>query len=347
MRQVGQAKLGFYPTPKRIVEDIIRLLDIEPKGRILDPCCGEGEALSLLKNVFPETVTYGVELDNGRYEKSKEKVDYCLNCDAVGELKITNGVFDLLWENPPYDDDIKGADGKSLRLEKKFLMSHERYLNEKGGILVFIIPLHVLKHVKSILIKYADLQVLSFPEGEYEIYKQIVVLGRTTRSISSSLLTSNREYLENIIATVPMERAYDYLETTSDCDRIYKTSANTTELKTFYTSRINPEEAMELIKKSPLETIFSSFIETKEITSIRPMAELTEGHLAMLIAAGMMDGLLEARGERFVVKGFVQSMLKEREEFATDSMKLIRRTQYKITVNAINLTKKEFVRIAA
>ena len=56
MRLAAQAKGGFYPTPPRVVDLIAELIHT-PSGsynlgretlRILDPCCGAGEALAQL-----------------------------------------------------------------------------------------------------------------------------------------------------------------------------------------------------------------------------------------------------------------------------------------------------------
>ena len=51
MRLAAQAKGGFYPTPPRVVEMIASLMQDrsiargETTLRILDPCCGAGDAL--------------------------------------------------------------------------------------------------------------------------------------------------------------------------------------------------------------------------------------------------------------------------------------------------------------
>ena len=56
MRLAAQAKGGFYPTPPRVV-DLLADLIYAPAGayarrqdtlRILDPCCGAGEAVAQL-----------------------------------------------------------------------------------------------------------------------------------------------------------------------------------------------------------------------------------------------------------------------------------------------------------
>jgi hypothetical protein len=80
----------------------------------------------------------------------------------------------------------------------------------------------------------------------------------------------------------------------------------------------------------------------KELKNIRPLSPLTEGHLAMLIAAGMMDGYVETpEGERLVVKGFINAYNKESK---IDDKTVIRKT-YEITVKAVNLTSREMMTI--
>ena len=84
MRLAAQAKGGFYPTPPRVVDLIADLINT-PSGyynrgrntlRILDPCCGAGEALAQLAqrldrpNAIP-IQTYGVELHRDRAQEAE------------------------------------------------------------------------------------------------------------------------------------------------------------------------------------------------------------------------------------------------------------------------------------
>ena len=88
MRLAAQAKGGFYPTPPRVVDLIAELIHT-PSGhynrgretlRILDPCCGAGEALAQLAqrldrpNAIP-IETYGVELHRDRAQEAEERLD--------------------------------------------------------------------------------------------------------------------------------------------------------------------------------------------------------------------------------------------------------------------------------
>jgi type I restriction-modification system DNA methylase subunit len=63
--------MGHYPTPPSVVE-LIRNYLAFPPGQFssLDPCCGEGTALT---GLVAETsaITYGVELDQRAEEQSR------------------------------------------------------------------------------------------------------------------------------------------------------------------------------------------------------------------------------------------------------------------------------------
>ena len=84
MRLAAQAKGGFYPTPDKVVDMIATLIDTPrlsyySRGktvRILDPCCGAGEAVAQLAECLgrPNTLpieTFGVELHKDRAEEAK------------------------------------------------------------------------------------------------------------------------------------------------------------------------------------------------------------------------------------------------------------------------------------
>ena len=84
MRLAAQAKGGFYPTPDRVVDMIADLIGT-PSGyyyhnretlRVLDPCCGVGDAVDRLAqrlhgaSAIP-VETYGVELHRDRGLKTR------------------------------------------------------------------------------------------------------------------------------------------------------------------------------------------------------------------------------------------------------------------------------------
>ena len=113
MRLAAQAKGGFYPTPEKVV-DFIATLIRAPAGyyyrnreviRILDPCCGAGEAVAQLgerltqDNTMP-IETYGVELHTDRAEEAASRLHRTLaaphpGCGPVPDLHRQPGVRHL------------------------------------------------------------------------------------------------------------------------------------------------------------------------------------------------------------------------------------------------------------
>ena len=184
MRLAAQAKGGFYPTPEKVVEFIATLIRA-PAGyycrnrdvlRILDPCCGAGEAVAQLgerlaqDNTMP-IETYGVELHTDRAEEAASRLHRTLAADLF-QTSIGNQAFGICLLNPPYDHDPE-----SKRTEHAFLTHSTRYLND-GGLLVFIVPRQRLavsaKHLASY---YYRLRCWAFPHPEREAFDQVVVMG--------------------------------------------------------------------------------------------------------------------------------------------------------------------------
>ena len=115
MRLAAQAKGGFYPTPPGVVDRIAGLVQ-PPAGRyvkdgetlrILDPCCGAGEALARMAGRLGRysstpIETFGVELHRDRAEDARDRLDRVLAADLFA-TSMANGAFGLLYLNPPYD----------------------------------------------------------------------------------------------------------------------------------------------------------------------------------------------------------------------------------------------------
>ena len=134
-RQMNSVRLGYYPTDPAHVAYIRRAL-VFPEGKtvnLLDPCCGEGNALSQL-GAGENAATYGAELDDSRAEAAQEQLDHV----AMGSYyfsRISRSAFHLLFLNPPYLQLYGGA-----RSEKRFLGEGYDHLM-LGGVLACIIPL--------------------------------------------------------------------------------------------------------------------------------------------------------------------------------------------------------------
>ena len=143
MRLAALAKGGYYPTPLRVVDLVAQVL-YGARGhgrsadtlRVLDPCCGAGDALAQFAGLLQDrsTVpveTFGVELHRERAEQAAEVLDRVLSCDLFATT-IANNAFGVLLLNPPYD-----WDKEDKRVEHAFLTHTTRYLTDGG-----LLPVH-------------------------------------------------------------------------------------------------------------------------------------------------------------------------------------------------------------
>jgi hypothetical protein len=182
MRPPAIERMGYYPTDEPVVE-IIRtyLKPSEEKGRLFDPCAGEGKAASILGNAL-NCETLGVELSPDRAEKAQIVMNKVFQAPWQACV-LSDESVSWLYLNPPYDFDRfdespvqKG--GSSKRLEWDFLKTtHSKLI--RGGLLTYIIPQKILGMVEVARLlagHYEAITINRFPDGLYEKYKQVVVL---------------------------------------------------------------------------------------------------------------------------------------------------------------------------
>jgi len=339
-------KMGFYPTPVEVVEEISKMLNVAQGARLIDTCCGEGEALKIIAKGNPAE-TYGVELDRERFLKARENLDHVLWADALHEFVSSRGAFSLLWLNPPYDTSDGGEDQERTRLEVKFLKKHWPYL-QNGGVLVYIAPFMILQRVAVFFQRRCkDLAILSFPDKQYWNFKQVVVICVKERPRKDEA-TWNMDLFQAAIR-IGENVAPDKMPTTADAGLEYQVppSKEMHEDFVFRSFRLDPDEALESLKTSPVWDKARNYVfPPAGMTNIRPLMPLREGHLAMLLASGMMNGeVIGDNGQRLIVKGSVKTAADRKVEETKDTISTAETTHHEITVRAICFDPLEIVTI--
>ena len=301
MRLAGQAKGGYYPTPPRVV-DYIRSLLMAPIRysrnrdqivRLLDPCCGPGDALRQLADSIKRSMTvetYGVELQTERAEQAAEQLDHALASDLF-RCSIANRTFNLLWLNPPYDHDREDK-----RVEHAFLTHCTRYL-EPSGVLVYIIPrAQIATSARFLTTNYARVRAWAFPQPEIEQFNQVVVIGLRKEHPRPDAGAMN-DLLGSIDELTPLRQ---------DLQPVYDVGHSPPGAAMFTTRVIDFQKAVAEARARGLwtqEEITDAFWPPSD-RSTRPLMPLRKGHLAMLVAAGFLDNLeLETPESRVLVKG--------------------------------------------
>jgi len=335
MRLAAQAKMGYYPTPESVTTIITSYLRRQRHGliRILDPCAGEGVALGVIgEHLGAET--YGIELDLQRGERAKRILTKSLVTD-YGNTRISHASFSLLWLNPPYDWAARGdALEASERCERAFLRDCIPYLCSEG-ILVYLIPQRRLDgHVARILsYRFTDITVYRFPEKEYRNFKQLVIFGVLKKRPDKD--DNLAEYLKKCgeqKAVIP------YLP--ENPPRIYEVPLSAKAHFLFRSKDIDPGELGEELRE------YGLFPQLKEMTTplrvierIRPIMPLRHGHLAQVLACGLMNGVVRDRDGQnpLLVKGVTRKEVHRTVEMEGDLERHIERDEIKVRIHAFNL----------
>jgi tRNA1(Val) A37 N6-methylase TrmN6 len=335
MRLAAQAKMGYYPTPDSITPIIAKYFKRQHDGliRMLDPCAGEGTAINLVGDRL-QAETYGIEIDLERGKKAKELLSRCLITDYEN-TKISHGSFSLLWLNPPYDWATRDNEiEKSERYERTFLRDCIPYLCA-GGILVYLIPQRRLDgHIARMLsYRFEQISVFRFPKEEYEAFKQLVIFGifkkKPDKDSSAAEYLKNCGQLKAVIPYLPQRPPY-----------VYEVPVSPTKANFIFRSKeIDPDELAEEIQKHGL---FNQF---KEMTTpvrmaekIRPIMPLRHGHLAQILACGLMNGIVWDRHKKnpLLVKGMTKKEVKHSVETEDGVEKHIETEEIKITIHAFD-----------
>ncbi len=339
VRLAGQAKAGFYPTPPRVTGMIANLItpaeeDSRAPGvlRILDPCCGAGEAAAQLADGLRERSaipieTYGVELHRERAQAAAAALDRSLSADLFS-TSIANEAFGVLFLNPPYDHDQE-----KKRTEHAFL-THSTLHLRKGGLLVFIVPRARLgTSARFLSAHYEQVRLWDFPSPEREAFGQAVLMGHRRAEPLADPRTENeihrwaREEAEG--PEYPDRPAYRALTAPGG--------------GVLFTNRsVDPVLAVSEARQNGLwnSPKITGSLRPPENARTRPLMPLRRGHLAMLIAAGFLNNLClqDPEGRRILVKGRTEKKTVLAEETETSE---VYRDQLRTTVTVLDLGSGE------
>ena len=345
MRLAAQSKGGFYPTPPRVVDLIATLVRV-PSGyyyrnrevlRILDPCCGAGEAVAQLAERLSEpgsapVETCGVELHRDRAEQAEGRLDRTLAADLF-QTSIANGAFGLAFVNPPYDHDAE-----KKRTEHSFLVHCTRYLTE-SGLLVFIVPRRRLPvSARYLAAHYQRLRCWAFPDPERQVFDQVVLAGY--RKMEPHLDEHAEREVREWAGGEP-EELYP-----STYPELHAPTTPAGEVL-FAPRTVDPTAAASEARRSGLwtSTEITDSLWPSRSQNTRPLMPLRRGHMAMLTAAGFLDNLcLQADGQRILVKG---RTTKEKVLAEATAETETYRERLKTTVVALDLGDGEITDIEA
>lgn len=330
MRPAGKLKMGYYPCPTRVVEMVASHILRPGQGNMIalaDPCAGEGQAVMQLRDLLGgarQVYSYGVELDRERREHCRS-LDWTkfIGGDALIGVDWPKYAYDILWFNPPYDDDKEFK-----RLENRFFIQlvRNKRIIKPGGLFIGILPRRTLPVIATELLNMLDgapnedgkndpyPAVYVFPDPEYDEFEQVVVLGIVRRRA--------RGMVDGAALDAWVEAAHS-----DDCpvlDYAYDKEGKSTAkwpgaVNPFWTDKQKPADFMTLIG-DPVATAhlawksgWMSDVNLRETCfgrrqqKVQTLRKLNKSHLAAAIAAGFFNGeVIDGTPEGFrkeMVKG--------------------------------------------
>jgi len=294
-REASRAQQGHFPTQDRIVQAISRLIKPENNAVVLDAGCGTGAALSSLRQHWgdDQAVTMmGIESDLSRAQAAAQSFDTSVWA-PIEDCRLIGGGVDLLWFNPPYDR-VRGAGRTEI-----LLFSIVRDWVRAGGHIVMIVPDYVVgDHREGLARAFSKVFKLvgawRYPDPEYNDYNQTVVIG--TR-LDTPLDYPDVHWADDTIdwPVLPLDAATPVVTVSPEPGRH--------DLPHFYREKIGVEVMRQVIETSPLHHAQLREAAARAFSWGRPLLPLRPGHIALALAGGLCDELIEQDGVRFLPKG--------------------------------------------
>lgn len=324
------AKNGYFPTDEQTLERILAMLKTSAKGitNVIDPCAGEGVAIAEVKHHLGKdsTMAFAVEYDLERAHHAATITDHCLRSDLMDSM-ISRQSFGLLWLNPPYGDLASDATGVSAyqgtgrkRLEKLFYQRTLPLL-QYDGVMVLIIPAYVLddEYAGWVTNHFKDLAVF---EGVDKTFKQVVIIGKRTRSAETSRDKDRRPVRDLLVKIGRAEAKADELPIVGDAVDSFLVPHANKDVEHFFRLSMEPEQMLEEIKRAQgcwpeFAHVFSA---TDNLVQRQPARPLSDWHLALSLAAGAISGVIHSprSGRTLVVKGDTHKKKVRRIELSED-----------------------------
>ncbi len=311
MRPPALEKMGFYETSIIVAQILKSYFKPADSGRLLDPCAGEGTAASILAKAL-NCQSWGAELSPARAALAAEKMDRLFNTPWQS-CHLTSESITLLFLNPPYSHDRLGD---QKRLELEFLKSTTPKL-VRGGVLIYIVPhpllrdLDVASHLAGY---YENIRIYRYPETGFN---QVIVLA--TKRVKYKI--PSHEEVHQVQAWADVEPPM-LVEVEEPLYALLPATDKGSGGQPIRFSRLDwqPEEIVDATQKRGLHSSrewLDLLNPSRGLGELKqPVMPLKKGHIAMLMASGMMGTLrlTDEDGKPMLVKGRVVKVTEKVEE---------------------------------
>ncbi len=310
-------KMGYYPTTDQDASLIGSWL--EGEGYLmLDPCCGSGKALKVIKDAtLGDGEAFGVEIEEGRAEEARRLgIGVVINEDFLG-LSIERGAAGAVFLNPPYD---------TMEQTHQQFIEHSTDALCEGGVLVLMIPDYELAGKTAAFLEacYRDWRVFRSTDPGF---KQVIFFGvrrsgfvqaegkDLTAATSDATVIGEYEDVDAPFWRRRISRRRPEKAKSRLSRYVIPKTKKFDDIKITFRG-IDPARLREKIDlfRADWERLLSHIPE--EVNVKRPILPLRKGHIAQVLASGLTDGVIEdpATGERYLIKGSVNRETEVTEE---------------------------------
>ena len=345
MREIARVSQGFFPTQDRIVRAIAKLFSLPTSPSpivVLDAGCGNGKAVHDLRQHWltqrPDlkVTLLGIESDKSRFENAVKQFQTGVGGGTALWSAIEDAAVDhpvsLLYFNPPFDR-VRGVGRTELLLFNRV----KEWPAKSTGLLLMIVPDYVLSDpdVGLAVVVERDYELIGlwrYPEPQYAEFKQCILLARRReKALNKTMLTFPR-----------WAEAPDTWPVLRDDMKPVATLHPVTKIPTLRRTRLGNDVILDSISRSPLRSGLLREAAAPAPPIGRPLLPLKAGHLALALAGGLCDGIIEADGTRFLIKGTLASAVRRisskpqvDENGSTTAMIDTYRTRYEMNVRCL------------
>lgn len=264
---------------------------------------------------------YAIELDSGRaVELAANLPTSRIEAPASFlNMSVTYHSFGIAYVNPPFD-----WAGRGEREEQVFADRAMRVL-VTGGVLVLVMPFTAISYNRNFCefldMNFEDGCLWKFPDGvngddkAYRPYNEVVYIGRRRKQqLPSDQIRSNGDLhkmqvnwgyvkLESLPPIGSMQPKH-WANGISSYDREEKLRLyeipGAWKPHSFKKTSFTEEELLAELAKSPLN---DKLKQVEDVAIASPPLPLSQGHLGLVLASGMLDGVVEGPHGPHVVRG--------------------------------------------
>ena len=315
VRPYGKTKLGFFPLPTAEAKRLRSCLTFAREFSALDPCVGDGMALTHLLEGGPGH-RYGIEIDANRAEQAQALGVETVQANTM-DVRCAAESVSLLYLNPPYDLEVGQTNNQ--RLELVFLEHTYRWL-KPGGVLIFVIPQPQLKPCARILSEhFSELTVYRLTEPASLQYNQVVVLGRRRKRHQ---LLRDSELLNCVLWLEMMTSKSDLAHLTDGPAVFYEVPPSGPVVLTNTGIPLDEVEDL-LLDSAAYRQATRILLPRQRDVRGRPLTPLHGGHVGLLCTAGMLNGVFGEGENRHIAHWRSVKFTDHWEEEEEDGTKIL------------------------